>query len=149
MIKPLRKRHLQIWVLLAILLPLGIISATVARRYFPPTNLIQPQSETVLPVIIMQKETPQFAIQLRGLNSSEVKQLLWINKQPLTIPTAAIYKVSSDRASISGANYIGRIESLGSYTFNIPPHRPQAPLHFIVYDFIHKKIVERVNLYAD
>ncbi len=141
MIKPLRKRHLQIWILLAILLPIGILSATIARRHVPPTNLIQPQSGTVLPVIIKQKETPQFTIQLRGNNSLEARQLLWINKQPLTIPTAAIYLTSSDKASLSGARYIGRIETRGTYVFNLPEYQQKEQMHFVVYDFIHKKII--------
>lgn len=105
MIKPLRKRHMQIWILLAILLPIGILSATIARRHVPPTDLIQPQSGTVLPVMITQKETPQFKIQLRGNNSFEARQLLWINKQPLTIPTAAIYLTSTEGLLVRGSIY--------------------------------------------
>jgi hypothetical protein len=146
MIKPLRKRHLQIWILLAILLPIGILSATIARRHVPPTNLIQPQSGTVLPVIITQKETPQFSIQLRGNNAFEARQLLWINKQPLTVPTAAIYLASSDKASLSGAQYIGRIEARGTYVFIWPQHKQMKPMHFIVYDFLHKQIIYTLQI---
>jgi hypothetical protein len=146
MIKPLRKRHLQIWLLLAILLPIGIISATVARRHLPQMNLLQPRSGAVFPVIVKQKETPRFSVQLRSNNAFQATQLLWINKQPLITPTAAIYLASSDKASLGDAHYIGRIESRGTYVFNLTAFQPQAPIHIIVYDFIHKKIVEKVDL---
>ena len=121
------------------------VANTIARRHVAPVTLIQPQSGAVLPVIIMQQETPQFNIQLRGNNSSEAMQLLWINKQPLTVPSAAIYMASSDKISLSGAHYLGKIESRGTYVFNLPQQKQKEQINFIVYDFIHRQIIKKVN----
>ena len=42
MIKPLRKRHLQIWTLLAVLIPVGIIVAWMAVPKKVTQELLQP-----------------------------------------------------------------------------------------------------------
>jgi hypothetical protein len=46
MIKPLRKRHLQIWILWAVLLPVGIIVAWMAVPKKVTQELLQPPAKT-------------------------------------------------------------------------------------------------------
>jgi hypothetical protein len=46
MIKQLRKRHLQIWLLLAVLLPVGIVVALMSVPKKVTQELLQPPSTT-------------------------------------------------------------------------------------------------------
>jgi hypothetical protein len=46
MIKSLRKRHLQIWILWAVLLPVGIIIAWMAMPKKVTQELLQPPAKT-------------------------------------------------------------------------------------------------------
>ena len=140
MIKRLRKRHLQIWRLWALLLPLGILSAVVAKRTIP-ASMPQIQDRSLLPFVIKEKAWTGSTIQLRGRDQS-VQQLVWINKQMLAIPSATIYLCGADTISVSSSKYIGRIESRGIYVFPLPG---QTQYHFLIYDFIHRQIIDRIN----
>jgi hypothetical protein len=140
-IRPLRKRHLQIWMLWALLLPLGIVSAVMARRSIP-SSAIEIQNGFLLPVVIKEKIWNGNTLQLRGSTQSKVQQLVWMNKQMLSIASAALYLEESDINSVSSPKYIGRIESRGNYVFELPV---KSKYHFIVYDFIHQQIVDRIN----
>lgn len=141
MIKPLRKRHLQIWLLWALLLSLGIVSAVMARRSIPKSP-VEIQNGSLLPVVIKEKIWNGNTIQLRGNDQSVVQQLAWMNKQMLSIASATIYLADADTNSVSSSKYIGRIESRGNYVFDLPA---KNQYHFIIYDFIHQQIIDRIN----
>ena len=141
MIKPLRKRHLQIWKLWAVLLPLRIVSAVMARRSIQ-IGAAETEYGSFLPVVIEEKIWNGNAVQLRGKNGNSVQQLVWINKQMLPIASATIYLADADTNSVSSSKYIGRIESRGNYVFELTA---KSQYHFIIYDFIHQQIVDRIN----
>ena len=141
MIRPLRKRHLQIWILWALLLPLGIVSAVMARRA-TPISAVEMQDGSLLAVVVKEKIWNGNTIQLRGSNQSAVQQLVWTNTQMLSIASATIYIAYADTNSIASSKYIGRIESRGNYIFDLPA---KDQYHFIIYDFIHQQIVDRIN----
>jgi len=71
MIRPLRKRHLQIWSALAILIPVSIVSALLVRPKDIPGNLLQPASTEALPVIIKTVEKKHYVVSLRGASTSQ------------------------------------------------------------------------------
>jgi hypothetical protein len=79
---------------------------------------------------------------LRGKNESSTQQLVWMNNQMLSIASATIYLANTEANSISSSEYIGRIESRGNYVFDLPM---QNHYYFIIYDFIHQQIVDRIN----
>lgn len=141
MIKPLRKRHLQIWMLWLLLLPLGIVSAVMTRRIVP-ASAIEMQNGSLLPVVIQERTWNGNTIQLRGKEPGSVQQLVWMNKQMLSIASATIYLADADTNSISTSQYIGRIESRTNYVFDLPA---ESQYHFVIYDFIHQQIVDRIN----
>jgi hypothetical protein len=146
MIKPLRKRHLQIWTLWALLLPIGILSATIARRSIPANQLIEVQNGKTLPVVIAERKWQGDIIQLRGNSRASIKQLVWVNKLPLQVASATVYVTDSDTGSVQKAKYVGRIESRGNYVFDLlPANEHRNELRFIVYDFIHQQIIDRIN----
>lgn len=57
MIKALRKRHLQIWVLWAILLPVGIVVAYLAVPKKVTQELLQPPASKKSVIQILWKDT--------------------------------------------------------------------------------------------
>ena len=142
MIRPLRKRHLQVWSLWAVLLPLGIIGAALSRKNIPADDSLEQAFINEFPVLIKEKISEGYIVRLRRDGSYSI-QLAWTNKKPLEVPTAAIYLADSDTASINAAQYIGRIEGRGNYYFNLPS---SSAHNFILYDFIHQQIIDRINL---
>jgi hypothetical protein len=142
MIKPLRKRHLQVWSFWAVLLPLGIIGGIAARKQIPADNSLQASNAIEQPVLLNEKKFSAFTVQLRTNEPGSARQLVWINNKPLEVPTAAIYQSGSDTSSVTNSKYIGRIEGTGDYYFDLSSNDE----YFILYDFIHQQIIERVNL---
>ena len=69
MIKSLRKRHLQIWIILAILLPFGIVVAWISVPEQAKDKLLQPASAQVLPVILASAEKDNYTVRVRDRKS--------------------------------------------------------------------------------
>jgi hypothetical protein len=141
MIKPLRRKHLQVWSLWAVLLPLGIIGGIAARKKIPADNSLQTSNAIVQPVLLKEKKFGAFTVQLRTNKPGSVRQIVWINNKPLEEPTAAIYQSVSDTSSVTSSKYIGRIEGTGNYYFDLSSNDE----HFILYDFIHQEVIERID----
>ncbi len=143
MIKQLRKRHFQIWSAMLILIPGGIISATLVIPK-PATNaLLQPPQTESLPTLIKTVDKENYTMNLRG-NSQIPVQVEWINKKALTVPTAVIYKRVLGKKEIENNDLIGRIESGGTYHFDLKTDSTNN-YRFILYDFIHQQIIDSIN----
>lgn len=156
MVKNLRKRHLQVWTVWAILLPFLLIASIAVIPAWPTGKLLQPAAPVALPTLISSIDREAYTINLRKSNDSTF-QLEWINKNVLTVPTATIYiihppypgKSQSGRATeLEESELVGRIESRGIYRF--PFHYPaedvnKGYLHLILFDFIHEKIIDTIN----
>jgi len=155
MIKPLRKRHLQIWSVLAVLIPVGIVSAIVARPKPVTNTLLQPAATEALPVVIKTIEKENYIIRLRG-NNQIPTQMEWINKNVLTYPTATIYKASlnpSQGGTLESFNpekaeLIGRIEARGTYHFALKRDSTNN-YYLVLYDFIHQQVIDSFDLTAN
>lgn len=142
MIRPLRKRHLQIWSVLAVLIPVSIVSAVIARPKPIDSVLLQPAGAAPLPVVIKTVEKENYVVRLRG--SSQIPgQLEWINKNTLTFPTAVIYRAHG-AFSPEHDDLIGRIEARGTYRFALKPEQG-SEYHFVLYDFIHQQKIDSIN----
>jgi len=144
MIKTLRKRHLQIWTTLAILLPVGIIAAYTSIEKPAVSQLLQPATAGALPVEIKKVEKENYTVALRTNNDRTQFQLEWINKKILTVPTATIYLPTGN--DITNGKLIGRIEARGTYHFTVDSSFLKAENKLLVYDFIHKQIVDSIKL---
>lgn len=145
MIKPLRKKHLQTWALLLVLLPTGIIFSWLAIPGQAPIKLLQPSSIATLPIVVKSEELPAYTINLRTNEQRNAWQLEWINKLVLQVSSAVIYEVNDSSNDITKARLIGRIETSGTYVFSLTNIDPGQPLHFILYDFIHQQIIDHIN----
>src|SRR5271154_258933 len=117
MIKPLRKRHLQIWIAIAILLPIGIISAWIVIPQPVKDHLLQPASTEALPIIIKSLEQRDPFVAIRSNADTSSLQLEWISGTELTFPSALIYQVSDSQTKIENGNIIGRVDMRGTYHF--------------------------------
>jgi hypothetical protein len=142
MIRTLRKRHLQIWSALAVLIPVGIVSAIIVRPKPISGTLLQPAGTEPLSVVIKTVEKENYVVRLRG-NDQTATQLEWVNKNTLTFPTAVIYR-SHGTFSPQHDDLIGRIEARGTYHFALKPDSGRA-YHFILYDFIHQQKIDSIN----
>jgi hypothetical protein len=144
MIKSLRKKHLQIWTLWSVLIPVGIISAVLVRPEFPKDKLLQPATTLALPIVVKSVDKGNYTINIRSNGDGSLLQLEWINKKTLTYPTATIYEDTANASNISRAELIGRIEARGTYNFDLEKSAGNN-YHFIVYDFIHQQIIDTIN----
>ena len=167
MIKPLRKRHLQIWTALAVLLPAGIILSWLVIPNPVPVKILSPVTIDLLPVIKYKKDNEQYCINIRTNKENNKWQLEWKNKLALKVPSAVIYNASHElhsqpsppiggsaaseggvsRSFIPGnSQLVGRIEARGDYVFALPDDSSSnAQLTFVLYDFIHEKVIEFIN----
>ncbi|MGH2552726.1 MAG: hypothetical protein ACRDEB_03355, partial [Chitinophagaceae bacterium] len=83
MIKALRKKHRQIWMAWALLLPAGIIFAWLAVPNHSPVKLLKAPSAELFPVIIKSKDANDFTINIRSNTEKTAWQLEWKNKSVL------------------------------------------------------------------
>ena len=145
MIKPLRKRHLQVWTILAFLLPAGIIAAAVVVPKQQSNKPMQTQSVQALTVVVKTSENGNYTANLRSDKGGAAWQLEWINKEVLTAPTALIYQVKKPNEDINNALLIGRIEGRGTYYFNFKSNGTNQPFRFVLYDIIHHQQIDSIT----
>ncbi|MEP7377841.1 MAG: hypothetical protein ABI675_30860 [Chitinophagaceae bacterium] len=154
MIKPLRKRHLQIWIALAFLLPAGTVLSWLVIPNPVPVKLLNPVATELLPVIKYKKDNAQYCINIRTNKENSEWQLEWKNRLSLAVPSAVIYRTSpspslggaSRSFTPGGSQLIGRIEARGDYNFTLPPDSSgHDQLRFVLYDFIHQQIIDSIN----
>jgi len=147
MIKPLRKRHVQVWTFLAILIPLGIISSWWVVPKIVTDRILHPPSSDALPILIKTISKDDYSVSLRRLEDWSAVQLEWINHSELTTPSAIIYELYPENGSdsLEGAGLIGRIDSRGIYHFPLKRDSINVHLHFMLYDIIHQKVIDRIN----
>jgi hypothetical protein len=146
MMKPLRKRHLQIWITWAVLMPAGIVFAWLAIPNTEPVKLLQLQNADLLPIIKKTTDKKDYTIHLRSNQQNTEWQLEWKNKTVLAVPSAVIYKVKGSDNDITKSELIGRIEARGDYVFPLPPDSAgYSRLHLVLYDFIHQQVIDSIN----
>ena len=145
MIKQLRKRHLQTWTLLTLLLPIGILSAWLAIPKYQTNDLLQPVSTNALTVILGSVNKENYSARLRTNNERSAKQLEWVNKSSLTAPSALIYRLNNPPyKNISENDLIGRIDVKGTYHFALKNDSP-GKSQFVLYDIIHHHVIDTLN----
>jgi hypothetical protein len=145
MIKSLRKRHLQIWLVLAVLLPAGIISGWIIIPEPVKDRLLQPAASRALPVLLKTSDKINYTANLKSNSDTSVLQLELITKNQLTFPSALIYEISNEQKNIENGNIIGRIDAQGVYRFPLKKEGAGKNMHFVLYDIIHHQIIDRIN----
>lgn len=141
MVKQLRKKHLQVWTVLAVLLPAGIIAAVVTRPVPATGRLLQPGASAALPVLLKTIDKESYTVSLRASTDTSALQLEWVNKQVLTAPSALVYQINKGEA---GTTVVGRIEAAGTYHFALKKARP-GDVQVLLYDIIHHAKTDSLN----
>ena len=139
---------------MAILLPLGILSAWLYAPNPVPVKLLDKEQVDLLPVKVQLKETNSYTAILHSNKEKNLWQLEWRNKMPLTVPSAVIYhkfqnsevqKVSPVEGDLEWV-LVGRIEAKGDYVFDIKTDSSNnSKFNFVLYDFIHEKVIDSLN----
>jgi hypothetical protein len=145
--KPLRKRHLQVWILLAILIPAGIISGYMAVPKNVFNTLLQQDKTAALPLVIKTFNKKDYSVCLRRSTDKNNYQLQWINKRESTIPSSLIYKAYpnlSHGGALEPAELLGRIETKGNNYFPLKKDSTNT-YHFILYDIIHHQTIDTIK----
>jgi hypothetical protein len=155
MMKPLRRYHRYVWLVLSILLPFGIIMAWLVITNPQPIKAITTSIKQPLPIVKHSKDLPDYQVTLRTNKEETMWQLEWNNKKPLIVPSAVIYRlntsdgniISDDLFRVNQAELIGRIETTGTYIFELPVRKEDsARYHFLLYDFIHETIMDTIHI---
>lgn len=149
MIKTLRKRHLQIWILWAVLLPVGIIVAYMAVPKKVTQELLQQGTVKRTRDLIFSFEKPDFRV---NLYYDSVSQLEFINKKKSSIPSLLLYRViDSNTNNIDKQELLGRIQEEGSHNFRLkldynPNGEPRFYYNgkFLLYDIIKKQVIDSI-----
>jgi hypothetical protein len=144
MIKPLRKRHLQIWIAWAFLIPVGIVMAWLVIPNLQPVKLLHPESQKLLPILYKSADKTNYWVNIRTNEGKNEWQLEWINKYTLSVPSAVVYRRINNIADITQSELIGRIEARDSYVFPLKEYAEETT--FFLYDFIHEKIIDSIIL---
>ena len=132
MIRQLRKRHVQIWILWAILLPVGIIVAwmKVPKKATQESTRIEVSNikeDTIAHLdkvnytinILLHRETGMDSIlHYDSIMKNSSLRLEFINKRELTSPSMLLYQViDSTQKDIDKQELLGRIDTKGSHYF--------------------------------
>lgn len=146
MTKGLRKKHLQVWLILALLLPAGMLAAWLVIPDHPPVKLLKAEKEKILPVVLYTAGNKNFQAIVRRNEDTTAWQLEWQNKSVLSFPSAVIYKTGEEKFDPATAELVGRIETKGRYFFHFKPVNPAAK-HFqlVLYDFIHGEKLDSIK----
>ena len=143
MIRALRKKHLQIWFTLAVLLPIGIFVSWLAIPDIKPVKILESVKTQQLPLIIASADKKNYWVNIRTNQAQSVWQLEWINKYELEVPSAVIYRKILTGGNIESNEMIGRIEARDSYLFRLSDNAIDDV--FILYDFIHETIIDSIS----
>lgn len=148
MIRPLRRRHRQVWLVIAVVLPVGILLSWLAIPNPVAIKLIKQPSPELLPVVKYTMDKAEYTINVRANQQNTEWQLEWQNKLALTVPSAVIYKIPAtvNLFSADSSQLIGRIEAKGDYVFPVlQDAETDQQINLVIYDFIHKKIIDSLT----
>jgi len=148
MIKILRKRHLQIWILWAVLLPIGILVAWRAVPKKITEQLLQPEQVEILPIYIeTQARKGEYFSTLNTNRERSKYQLQWQIYRESEYSSSNIYRSKSLLIYyVSKSNYelLGRIGGKQAYYFNLPIDSSDS-YSFIIYDPFRKKRIDSIS----
>lgn len=139
----IRKRHLYIWMALAVLLPVGYVAAILAvPPEAPATNVVETIRSQDLPPqyarVLQVAEHPRLKMQLRQDTASQQRQVELILKQPLRRPSTWAYLSEGDSTRIAGKQLLGLLTNQGVYRYALPDSL--HPRLLLLYDGIRKQI---------
>ena len=150
MVHTLRRRHLFIWILWAILIPLGLVAAfsVVEEQKIPfeqQTLYSSPNYSTETPIAGNVGRDISWSL-WKGEDSTQLRVFAEIHT-PLTHPAAFVYVVPTLEAPLSSADVVGKLGPVGTYefTFNKDWLSDQG-VCFVVHDPIKSQTIHTVEI---
>jgi hypothetical protein len=159
MIKSLRKRHLQIWILWAVLIPVGIIVAWMSVPKKVTQELLQEPKTNKGVVVIANGDLNDYSFRILtdSLPKSSTMYLEFTQKKELKIPSLLIYQVvTPDEKDLDKQLLLGRIGSKGLQLFALDPKFTNWNVRkwngykakFLLYDFVSKNVTDSILIYS-
>ena len=148
MIRPLRKRHLLTWILLAILLPIGFIAAfwTIPKEQSISQEL-QFGAPEAFSTLLQANETDDLKVQLRENPANQLKQVEIEVKQPLGRTSALVYLANSNIQKTEEGQLLNQLGSVGMYRIELDSAlSAQTTFHFLFYDKIKEEVFDKIQL---
>ena len=140
MIRPLRKRHRFIWLILFV-----VISTLFIKSYRPPDKIIQTQPGSIIDskgfIKSLSATGPNYDARLGTLKSGEKVLLLQI-KSLFRSPAPGVYLTKEDAEDMMDFLWLGDINKTGNYRFTF---NTGDSYHLVVYDPIKRRKIETFN----
>ena len=149
MILPLRKRHLYIWIVLGILLPVGYFTAYMSMPGYPAESKEELNFGIVaaLPNVVATQTTNSLEVNLRDGNASSQKQLENKVNRPVKNPAATIYLGQQQIERPEQGVLLGLVGPVGTQRINLDSTLSSySSYHLLIYDPIQKEIIEQISL---
>jgi hypothetical protein len=162
MIKSQRKRHLQIWTLWAVLIPVGIVVAWMSVPKKGTQELLQKVAPASTYHTIASVEKENYKINILAPNSVTIKhptgweydlKVEFINNNESATDSLLLYKVIDiTNNNIDNQELLGRIESKGTQEFRlkffdlrVTNNKFDYRDKFLLYDIMKKQVVDSIN----
>jgi len=144
MIKPLRKRHKHIWILLAVLLPAGFISAylVIPDQVLNNTELSPVKQPSAFSDVIFTVDDEYLLLNVRQENGK--KQIEIVIKQPLTRASTILYLSDEINPDIKQALLLGAIGTRAVYRFDM--YNGKQYEFLLLYDSIKRELYRTLKL---
>ncbi len=162
MIKSQRKRHLQIWTLWGVLIPVGIIVSWMAVPKKVTQELLQKVAPASTYHSIASVEKENYKMNILVPNSVTIKhptgweydlKVEFINKKESATDSLLLYKVIDlTDNNIDKQELLGRIKSNGTQEFRlrffdlrVTNNKFDYRDKFLLYDIMKKQVVDSIN----
>ena len=148
MIRSLRKRHLSIWILLGLLLPIGFVMAFLAvPKLDPVEQKLQFGLEEAYPNVIGSGETDLLAVQVRENPMTGLRQIEIEVKQPLEAASALVYLTKSPAEEIVDGQLLSQLGAKGKYRIELDSMlSAQKTYHLLFHDQIKASTIDKIQL---
>lgn len=134
MIRSLRKRHLNLWVLISVLLAIGIFASVWVIPQMPFEDAISAPLAPAFPEILATIDKEELKANLRQNKGGELQIELFI-KKPMTIPAPALY--TGKASSVESLSFVANLQESGLYRINIADTEQRQ---FVIYSRLKNKV---------
>jgi hypothetical protein len=143
LIAPLRHRHRLIFVILAILLPIGLVMGIRARQPIPHAAASAERESGFQPVELLLSEGP--AIELSVRSDRGLRQIRLKPSVSLKRPDILVYAAPAEHNDLSEMFLMGALAGTGAHTYSIPEQIDADEIGIVLYALAHQEVVARMT----
>lgn len=151
MIRPLRKRHLWMWLVLMLVLPIGFFAAiSVIPDSEIPEQKVQFEASAISTPLVMEHVEVALGLNFRfhaSVDSLKRNQLVVEVKKTLDQPSSFIYIADEDVNEIARAQLVGSLGPRRRYQFELDTALDvQSLTTILLYDKIKDEVFHKATL---